>query len=474
MSQNTPQHLHDKYAWRELPRQDLPKRSAAARIADFLEVYGPYDEETAREQASRCVQCPEPTCVSGCPLESPVPEWMALTAEGHYLEAAALLHGVGNIPEICGRFCPSDRLCEGQCVLEGPAEPVSIWAVEQFLNEYAFAHGVVEANVAAPNGWRVAVLGSGPGGLACADELSRRGYAVTVFDSGQMPGGLLVNSTPVFKLGRATLQRRVEILQKRGVVFRLGVTIGAGLTYEEVKAEFDAIFLAFGAQQARSLEVSGADLKGVVQALPFIVQHNTDLSLEVPLDAVRGKHVAVVGGGDTAMDCLRTAVRCQAREVICVYRRERADMPCSQREYENALEEGAQFVFLAAPTAVLDDGQGRVRGLRLVRTELGQADESGRRPFKMRPGTEFILETDWVVLALGFDPVPLSGAAPFNSLARNERGGVLVDENQMTSIPGVFAGGDLVRGPSRVLLTVRDARRAAQGIQTFLASRERM
>lgn len=471
MSESTPHSPHDKYAWRELSRKDPPKRSAAERMADFLEIYGSYDAQTAREQASRCVQCPEPLCVSGCPLESPIPEWISLTAEGHFLEASALLHSAGSMAEVCGRVCPADRLCEGMCVLEGRAEPVSVWAIEQFLNEYAFAHGVVGAQAEPANGWRVAVLGSGPGGLACADDLSRRGFGVTVFDEALMPGGLLVNGTPAFKLERTILQRRIEVLQRRGVVFRLGVTLGAGLQFEELQAAFDAVFLACGAEKARALDIPGANLKGVVQALPFLIHHGTGLSLETPLEEVRDRRVLVVGGGDAAIDCLRTAIRCGAGESVCVYRRSRDEMPCSKREYENAREEGAQFVFLAAPVAVLSNGHDRVRGLRLIRTELGDAEESGRRRFTVRSGTEFEVAADWVVLALGFDPVPLPSTAPFTTLARNDQGGILVDDKHMTNVPGLFAGGDLVRGPAPVLWAVRDARQAAAGIQSYLSAR---
>jgi len=461
-----------KYAWREVAPKGLPKRSAAERVADFLEIYGLYDEPTAREQASRCIQCPDPTCVTGCPLCNPIPQWMLLTAEGRFLEAAAVLGSVTNLAEICARLCATDRMCEGSCVLNGVSEPVSIGAIEQFLVEYAFAHGQSAAGTAVPNGCRVAVVGSGPGGLACADELTRRGCTVTIFDSALVPGGLLVNGTPAFKVEHSEVQRRIDILKKRGVVFRLGVSLEQNLSFGQLRKDFDAVFLGFDSRKARSLQIPGSDLQGVVQALPFLLQKTTPVVLDLPVIEVAGKRVAVVGAGDTAMDCLRAAIRYGARETVCVYRRDEADMPCSRREYENACEEGARFIFCAAPVQVLGDNQRKVTGLRLVHTEVGLADSSGPRPFLTRPGTEFDLSADLVVLALGFDPMPCPHTGELSDLEVNEWGGLVVDANQMSSIPGVFAGGDIVRGPSSVLHAVRDARRAAAQIHAYLAERK--
>jgi glutamate synthase (NADPH/NADH) small chain len=473
MSEANQRACEPQYQWRELPRERLPRRSAVERLSGFLEIYGPYDEKTAREQASRCIQCPEPSCVTGCPLSQRIPEWLGLTAEGHFLEAAAILHTTSSLPEVCARVCPSDRLCEGLCILNGKAEPVSIRAIEQFLNEYAFAHGEAERPGAPPNGWRVAVIGSGPGGLACADLLSTRGYAVTVFDWRPRPGGLLVSGTPAFRLERSIVNRRIELLQKRGVVFRLGVPLGEGLALRELQGGFDAIYLAFGARKARELEVPGRHLKGVAQALSFLVQNETGFAHDLPPIEVKGKRVAVLGGGDLAMDCLRTALRSGASEAVCVCRREADDLPCVRSEYENAVEEGGQFLFRAAPVAVLGNDRGEVTGLRLIRTELGAADGAGRRTLAILPGTEFDIPAARVFVALGFEPLPLPDQNPFGSLARNEQGGLRVDDNQMTSTPGIFAGGDLVRGPSTVLNTVRDARRATQGIQDYLFSRQK-
>ena len=470
MSDTAAQSTNPKYAWRELAHKDLPKRSAAERAADFLEIYGLYDEATAREQASRCIQCPNPSCVTGCPLCNPIPQWMLLTAEGRFLEAAAVLGGATNMAEICARVCPTDRLCEGSCILNGVSEPVSIGALEQFLMEYAFAHGHTDASTPPPNGRRVLVVGSGPGGLACADELARRGYAITVLDSSLVPGGLLVNGTPAFRVEKSVVQRRIEILQKRGVVFQLGVKLDESLPLGELRREFDAVFLGFDSRKARALDVPGAELRGVLQALPFLLQKTTPVPLDCAPIEVAGKRVVVVGAGDTAMDCLRTAIRCGASEAICVYRRDEVDMPCSRREYENAREEGARFEFQAAPVAVLSNRSGEVKALRLIHTELGLPEGEGRRPFLVRPGTEFELAADWVVLALGFDPLPCPREGELGELATNDWGGLVVDADQMTNLPGVFAGGDLVRGPSMVLHAVRDARKAAAQIHAYLST----
>jgi len=471
MSEPNPETGHAKYAWWELNRAGLHKRSAVERVADFLEIYGPYDEQTAREQASRCVQCPEPTCVTGCPLGNRIPEWLALTAEGQFLEAAALLHSTSSLPEICARVCPADRRCEAMCLLNGKAEPVSIGAVEQFLNEYAFAHGGTETAAAPSNGLRVAVLGSGPGGLTCADLLSRRGYAVTVFDWRATAGGLLVSGTPAFRLERAIVERRIALLEQRGVVFRLGVVLGEDLGYGELRQDFDAVFLGFGARKPADLEVPGRDLNGVAHALDLLAQEEAGRSGDATRIVVAGRRVVVVGGGDMALAAARMAVRCGAGRVTCVYRRDVSSMPCSRHEYENALEEGVRFVELAAPVAFRGNVQAHLEAVRFTRTALGPTDASGRPGWQVVPGAEFEEPADWAFLALGFAPLPLPPEHLFGALARTPDGRIQVDRDLMTSEPGVFAGGDLVRGPSTVLEVVRDARHAAQGIHRYLLPR---
>jgi glutamate synthase (NADPH) small chain len=460
---------YDKHAWLEVLRAEPVKRSAQDRVADFLEITTGFDEATAREQARRCIQCPKPTCVEGCPLHNRIPEWLALTAEGHFLEAAELSRSTSNLPEVCSRICPQERLCEGHCILNGCSEPVSIGAIERFINEYALAHESFTSLGAPPNGFKVAVIGSGPGGLACADELSRKGYTVTVFEAQALPGGLLVNGIPAFKLDKTVVNRRLRVLEKRGVKFRMGVRVGHDVSLAELRADFDAVFLGIGAYQAKALVVPGADLKGVAQALPFLIEKNVNLPLDTPPIAVKGKRVIVLGGGDTAMDCLRTAVRCGARETLCVYRRDFDNMPGSRKEYENAIDEGAKFMFLTNPLALVGNQAGEVTEVRCQRMELGEPDGGGRRKPRPVANSEFSLPADLVLVAYGFDPVRFPASSDLAQIKVNSWGAVVVDENQMTSVPGVFAGGDLVRGPSLVVHSVRDARKAAAAIHKHLS-----
>jgi glutamate synthase (NADPH) small chain len=454
--------------WRDIDRVDPPKRLATERAADFHEIYSLLDEANVREQASRCIQCPQPSCQEGCPLSNRIPEWLALAAEGRFLEAAAVSQATSNMPEICPRVCPQEKLCEGSCILVGHAEPICIGAIEKFINEYAFAHGGTPVTCAPSNGQQVAVVGSGPGGLACADELAKLGYAVTVFESQSQAGGLLLNGIPAFKLDKGVVERRVNILQQRGVKFRLGVTVGVDVDLRELLNDFGAVFLGVGAQLARTLDIPGADLEGVHQALPFLVQKNSPMLLEMPAIPVAGKRVAVLGGGDTAMDCLRTAIRSGATEAVCLYRRDLANMPGSRKEYFNALEESAQFLFLTNPVALEDDGQGRVSGVRCVQMELGEPDGSGRRKPRAVAGSDFTIKADVVLVAYGFDAVPFPAGSYLSKVAVNDWGTVKVDENQMTNMPGVFSGGDASRGASLVVHAIRDGRKAALGIDRYL------
>lgn len=463
-----------KYAWNLIGRTTPPKRVASERVADYREIYSNFDEATARAQASRCINCPEPLCRQGCPLANRIPEWMSLTAQGRFLEAAEVSRSTSNLPEICSRVCPQERLCEGACIINSKSDPISIGAVERFINEYAFQHGAVDAVSAPPNGRKVAVIGSGPGGIACADELAKLGYAVTVFETQKIPGGLLVNGIPAFKLEKHIVGRRITLLKKNGVSFRLGVHVGRDVSLTQLRKEFDAVFLGFGAQEPKLVDVPGGDARGIIAALPFLIQKNVpNAGYDEPAIDVRGKRVAVLGGGDTAMDCLRTSLRAGARAAVCLYRRDLANMPGSRKEYYNALEEGAQFEFLTNPTAILNDGHGSVAAVRCVRMELGAADASGRRKPRPVPGSEFTVPADYVIVAYGFDPVPFPAGSDFAEVVVNDWGGIVVDDNEMTSVPGVFAGGDSVRGPSLVVHAVRDGRKAAAGIERYLSARSR-
>jgi glutamate synthase (NADPH/NADH) small chain len=346
---------------------------------------------------------------------------------------------------------------------------ICIGAIEKFINEYALARGAVPVIKPAPNGKRAAVVGSGPGGLACADELCKLGYAVTVFESQLLPGGLLLFGIPAFKLEKAVIERRVDILKRQGVEFKVGVTVGADIGLDDLLASHEAVFLGIGALKSKSLDVPGAELNGVYQGLPFLAQKNAPISLGLPPVDVNGKRVVVLGGGDSAMDCLRTAIRCGAADTVCVYRRDLANMPGSRKEYANALEEGARFLFLTNPLALDGNAAGEVTAVRCVRMELGEPDASGRRKPRPVKDSEFTLQADLILVAYGFDPVPFPPASDLSRIAVNQWGGTITDANQMTSVPGVFAGGDQVRGPSLVVHAVRDGREAAAGIHRYLS-----
>ncbi len=460
-----------RYAWREVDCAAQPKRAAEARITDFHEIYSLLDEATIREQAARCVQCAQPACVEGCPLNNRIPEWIGLAAEGKFLEAAKVSRATSSMPEICPRVCPQERLCEGSCIVHSHEgmDPVCIGAIEKFISEYALAHGEGLVEVAPPNGRKVAVVGAGPGGLACADLLSQWGYAVTLFESQMLPGGLLLFGIPAFKLDKEVVERRARLLEQQGVEFRMGVVVGKDLSLKQLQEEFDAVFMGIGALKPKGLRVPGSDLQGVHQGLPFLAQKNAPISLGMgPVD-VTDKRVVVLGGGDSAMDCLRTAIRCGAKDTVCVYRRDFENMPGSRKEYYNATEEGARFEFLTNPVAILGDDEGRVRAVRCQRMELGEPDASGRRSPREVPGSEYEVPADVVLIAYGFDPVPFPPDNDLSQIEVNDWGATKVDKEQRTNIPGVFAGGDVVRGPSLVVHAVRDGRKAAEAIHRHLS-----
>jgi glutamate synthase (NADPH/NADH) small chain len=455
-----------KFDWAEIARVNPSKRGAAERSQDFCEITKLYDERTVREQACRCLYCPEPLCVEGCPLHNRIPEWLALAAEGNFLEAAAVSRSTSNMPEICSRVCPQEKLCEGACILNARSEPVAIGAVEKFINEFAFAHDAVTAAPAEPNGYSVGVVGSGPAGLACADELAKLGYAVTIFEAQSSAGGLLVNGIPGFKLEKPVVTRRIEFLKRRRVRFELRKKVGRDISFAELREKFDALFLGVGAQKAKFAEIPGENLPGAHAAIPFLIQYNAPGTFEGERIDVRGKRVAVLGGGDTAMDCLRTSIRAGAARVTCIYRRDLANMPGSRKEYYNAIEEGAVFEFLTNPVSI--EGETCVTGLRCVRMGLGEADAQGRRKPMPISGSEFIIAADVVLVAFGFDPEPAPKFEGAN-LTTDRWGAFAVERSQMTSIPGVFAGGDSSRGASLVVHAVRDGRVAARGIHEYLA-----
>jgi len=450
------------------------KRAADNRVTDFGEIYDDFNKADAETQASRCSQCGVPFCQTNCPLHNNIPDWLMLTAEGRMEEAYRLSSQTNNMPEICGRICPQDRLCEGSCVIEKGFESVTIGAVEKHITETAFDNGWVKP--AAPKhelAQSVGIIGAGPAGLAAAEMLRQRGYQVTVYDRYDRVGGLLIYGIPGFKLEKYVVERRHKLLVEGGVTFRLNCAIGTDLTFDELRATHDAVLIATGVYKARDIAAPGSGLDGIVPALDYLTASNRkSLGDDVPaydggaLNA-EGKDVVVIGGGDTAMDCVRTAIRQKAKSVSCLYRRDRANMPGSQREVQNAEEEGVAFKWLSAPQAFLGDDH--VTAVQAQKIHLGQPDATGRQVPQIIDGSSHDLPADMVIKALGFDPedIPTMFGAP--ELEVSKWGTISIDwRSMMTSLPGVFAAGDIVRGASLVVWGVRDGRDAATQIDQWI------
>jgi glutamate synthase (NADPH/NADH) small chain len=458
-----------KYAWSDIDRTEPPKRPATDRVSDFRQIHLPYDEATARAQASRCIQCPNPRCVEACPLGTPIHELLALIADGQFKEAAELFFVTHSIPELASHVCVGGRVCEQACILAGKSDPVPIRALTRFVLDYGWKHGLAEPAVEHATGRSVAVLGSGIGGLVTADTLSRRGYAVTVFDSRLKPGGRVMNGLPGFRVDKELVERRLESLKRRGIRFRMGVTFGQDVKLSELRREFDAVFLGFGLADAMPLDVPGAELRGVYQSFPYVSQNA--LPAGQPSVDVRSKRVVVLGGGDTAMDVLRIAIRRGAAAALCIYRRDEASLPADAEEYEDAREEGAQFMFLSRPVAVLGNAAGEATRVRCIRMETGEPDISDRRGVKPVAGSEFDVPADVVFVAYGFTVPRLPDSDDFSNLSLDGRGCLQVDANRMTNLPSVFASGSIVRGPASLSDVVRDARKTADAIDCHLKDR---
>jgi len=467
-----------KYAWSDIDRAEPPKRPATDRVSDFQQTHLPYDEATAREQASRCIQCPNPRCVEACPLGTPIHELLSLIADGQFKEAAELLFVTHSIPELASHVCVGGRVCEQACILAAKSDPVPVRALTRFLLDYGWKHGLAEPAVEPAKPQTVAVIGSGIGGLVTADTLSRKGYAVTVFDSRLKPGGRVMNGLPGFRVDKELVERRLQLLKQRGIHFRMGVNFGQDVKLSDLRREFNAVFIGFGLADAMPLKVPGADLKGVYQAFPFVIQNAQPACGPVagtkssqPAVELQGKRVVVLGGGDTAMDVLRIAIRRGAASALCVYRRNEASLPADAEEYADACEEGARFMFLSQPVAVLGNKNGEVTGVRCVRMEAGERDDTGRARVKPVAGSEFEGPADAVFVAYGFDVPRLPQTDDFATLSVDGRGCLAVDANQMTNFPGVFASGSIVRGPAPLSDVVRDARKTAAAMDAWLAAR---
>ena len=472
-----------------LDRSMPDKRSAQNRAQDFDEIYAEFAAAKAQEQASRCSQCGVPYCQSHCPLHNNIPDWLLLTAEGRLEEAYDVSQATNTFPEICGRICPQDRLCEGNCVIEQSGhETVTIGAVEKYITDTAWENGWVKPiSPITERDQSVGIIGAGPGGLAAADHLRRAGIQVTVYDRYDRAGGLLTYGIPGFKLEKDVVMRRNEQLIAGGVTLKLNCDIGRDISFEDLRSAHDAIIIATGVYKIRDLDIAGSTLSGVEQALDFLtVSNQINFGDKVPdfetgaLNA-KDKKVVVIGGGDTAMDCVRTAIRQGATSVKCLYRRDRANMPGSQREVQNAEEEGVIFEWLSAPEGFVNDGRakaltpdttekGAVKGVMARKMRLGAPDASGRRQPEMIEGSDYIEEADLVIKALGFEPEDLPTLFDQPELPVTRWGTVKAEfETGKTDMPGVYAVGDIVRGASLVVWAIKDGRDTAEAILNDLA-----
>lgn len=457
--------------------KEMPtKREANLRATDFHEIYSEFAAEKAAEQASRCSQCGVPYCQSHCPLHNNIPDWLRLTAEGRLQEAYEISQATNTFPEICGRICPQDRLCEGNCVIEQSGHgTVTIGAVEKYITDTAWENGWVQPIVPhAERSESVGIIGAGPGGLAAADALRRKGVQVTVYDRYDRAGGLLTYGIPGFKLEKPIVMQRIEQLEKSGVQFVMNCNVGVDISFDAIRGQHDAVLIATGVYKARDIDAPGVGLSGIVKALDYLTASNRkSFGDEVAafdngtLDA-KGKRVVVIGGGDTAMDCVRTAIRQGAVSVKCLYRRDKANMPGSMREVQNAEEEGVEFVWLSAPKGFT--GQGAVDGVLVQKMRLGAPDSSGRQSPEVIEGADYTEPADLVVQALGFEPEDLPAQWQAPDLAVTRWGTVKADfRSHATNLPGVYAAGDIVRGASLVVWAIRDGREAAEAILSYLA-----
>ena len=463
----------------KLSQQNPAKRKVLERKDDFNEIYSEFINEKAKEQSSRCSQCGVPFCQVHCPLSNNIPDWLKLTAEGRLKEAYELAQSTNNMPEVCGRICPQDRLCEGNCVIEQSGHgTVTIGSVEKFITENAWDNNWVESiKVRIEKKQSVGIIGAGPAGLACAEQLRKQGYQITIYDRYDRAGGLLIYGIPNFKLEKYVVERRTDLLKKGGIKFIQNFEVGKDATLNELKEKHDAILIATGVYKAREIEIPGNDLENIFSAMSFLTASNRkglgDKVEEFDNGKlnVEGKDVIVIGGGDTAMDCVRTSVRQNAKSVKCLYRRDRENMPGSAREVSNAEEEGVEFIWLSNPKEF--NGTTKIENVLVDKMKLGDPDESGRRKPTIENNSEFTLKADIIIKALGFDPENLPNLFKEKDLKVNTWGTIKVDFDTMeTNFPGVFAAGDIIRGASLVVWSIRDGREAATSIKKYLEMKE--
>ena len=461
-------------------KQETPeKRNTIKRKGDFNEIYKDYITNRATEQSSRCSQCGVPFCQIHCPLSNNIPDWLKLTAEGRLKEAYEVSQSTNNMPEVCGRICPQDRLCEGNCVIEQSGHgTVTIRSIEKYITDTAWDKGWVKPfKVKRELKQSVGIIGAGPAGMACAEEIRKLGYQVTIYDRYDRPGGLLIYGIPNFKLEKFVVERRTKLLKETGIKFVQNFEVGKDKTLYELKEKHDAVLIATGVYKPREIDIPGHNLQNIFPAMDFLTASNrkglgdkVKLFDDGTLNA-EGKNVVVIGGGDTAMDCVRTSIRQKAKSVKCLYRRDRENMPGSAREVGNAIEEGVEFVWLTSPKSFIGDQN--VKAVEVNKMKLGEPDSSGRRRPEIEQGSEYKIPADLVIKSLGFDPENLPKLFNAEELVVSQWGTLKIDLKSMqTNLDGIFAAGDIVRGASLVVWAIRDGRDAAVQIEKYLKLKE--
>jgi len=455
--------------------QTPAKRTSDIRTEDFKEIYNRFVHDKAREQSSRCSQCGVPFCQIHCPLHNNIPDWLKLTAEGRLQEAHELAHSTNNMPEICGSICPQDRLCEGNCVIERAGHgTVTIGSVEKYITDTAWEKGWIKPiKILKEKNQSVGIIGAGPAGLACAEELRKLGYKITIYDRYDRPGGLLIYGIPNFKLEKFTVKRRTNLLKESGIKFKQNFEVGKDMSFNELRKKHDAILIATGVYSPREINLPGSDLKNIFPAMEFLTASNRKglgdkvENFDNGILNAENKDIIIIGGGDTGMDCVRTAVRQNAKSVKCLYRRDRENMPGSVREVCNAEEEGVEFIWLSNPKQFI--GTSQVSSVLVEKMKLGKVDSSGRKKPEPVPNSEFEMNADMVIKALGFDPENLPKLFNSPDLSISKWGTIKINLRTMeTNLSGVFAAGDIVRGASLVVWSIRDGRDATVSIQKYL------